>query len=201
MSDQVQELLKRVYEEGVNKAKAEAEQILSVATQEAEALKTNAESEAQKIVENARKQAEELSRNNASDLKMAAQQTISVIKQKLSDVILDKVFDAKTSEAFEEAAFLQSLIKETVEAWKNSMEDGSLLISENMKSKLDEHFLASLKGIFSGKLHIDFSPAMKNGFTISPADGSYRLSFTDEDFANLFKSFLRPRTVQLLFKD
>ncbi|NLO11970.1 MAG: V-type ATP synthase subunit E, partial [Candidatus Cloacimonetes bacterium] len=41
--------------------------------------------------------------------------------------------------------------------------------------------------------------AVKNGFNLVPADGGYKLSFTDEDFANLFKGYLRPRTSQILF--
>jgi V/A-type H+-transporting ATPase subunit E len=41
---------------------------------------------------------------------------------------------------------------------------------------------------------------MKKGFEIAPVDGTYKLSFSDEDFANLFKTYLRPRTKELLFE-
>ncbi len=201
MSDQVQELLQRVYEEGVNKAREEAAKIIETATQEAEEIGKKAETKAGEIVQSAQKKADELTKNTNSDLKMAAQQTMSVIKQKLADIILTESFEKNITAAFNDREFIKKLITETLQAWKSSMTEGTLLLSEKLRSELDEYFLASLKEIFAGKLDIDFSPLMKNGFSLSPTDGTYKLSFTDEDFTNLFKSFLRPRTNQLLFKD
>ena len=49
MSDQLQDLLQRVYEEGVNKAKAEAEQILDKAKAEAANIVQKAQAEADRI--------------------------------------------------------------------------------------------------------------------------------------------------------
>ena len=36
-------------------------------------------------------------------------------------------------------------------------------------------------------------------FTISPADGSFKVNFGEEEFENYFKDFLRPQLVQMLF--
>ena len=36
-------------------------------------------------------------------------------------------------------------------------------------------------------------------FSISPADGSYKVNFGEEEFENYFKEFLRPQLVQMLF--
>jgi V/A-type H+-transporting ATPase subunit E len=41
---------------------------------------------------------------------------------------------------------------------------------------------------------------MKSGFKVGPADGSYVISFTDEDFNNFFKAYLRPKSTELLFE-
>ena len=41
---------------------------------------------------------------------------------------------------------------------------------------------------------------MKNpGFTIVPADGSYKVSFGEDEFVAFFKEFLRPGLVEMLF--
>jgi len=40
---------------------------------------------------------------------------------------------------------------------------------------------------------------MDKGFQIGPKDGSYKVSFTDEDFKNFFKDYLRPGLIELLF--
>jgi V/A-type H+-transporting ATPase subunit E len=40
---------------------------------------------------------------------------------------------------------------------------------------------------------------MKQGFIIAPEDGTYKIKFEGDDFANLFKNYLRPRTKEILF--
>lgn len=197
MNDQLQDLLQRVYDEGVAKAKAEAENILSQSRYEAEQTIQAARREADTIVNEARRQAEELKKNTASDLKTAADHTISSVKQKITDLVLSASFEDKLKEDFTESEFLKKLIMEALSAWKNDA--GSIAISAAMRDKLDAYFVDSLKKMFDGGLKVDFSPVMKSGFSISPKDGSYKLSFTDEDFANLFKTYLRPRTGKILF--
>jgi V/A-type H+-transporting ATPase subunit E len=201
MSDQVQNLLQRVYEEGVNKAKEEAAKILESAKKEAEEITSKAGAAAEDILKSAQKKADDLHKNTNSDLKMAAQQTMSVIKQKLAELILSEAFEKSVTAAFDDQEFIKKLITETLQAWKASMSEGTLLLSEKLRADLDTYFLKSLPDVFGGELKVDFSPLMKEGFSLYPSDGTYKLSFTDEDFTNLFKSFLRPRTNQLLFKD
>lgn len=200
MNDQLQDLLKRVYEEGVAKANAEAETIISKAKTSADELLSQAKSEAEKIVSAAEKQAADLKKNTESDLAMAVNHSLSAVKQKITDLILSKAINAKLSQSFGDAEFVKKLIFEALSAWKQSSASGSITISETLKPLLDEFYLKSLKELFDNKLTIDFSPAMKKGFEIAPADGTYKLSFSDEDFANLFKTYLRPRTKELLFE-
>ncbi len=198
MSDQLQDLLQRVYDEGVNKAKAEAETILEKAKAEAENILTNAKTEADKTIAEAQKEAVDIAKNTDSDLKMAAQNTLSAVKQKLTEVLLSEAFDPKLKEAASDADFVKKLILEMVSVWKES--GGTVTISKSLEGKLDQHFAQSLSSSAGKGLKVEFSPQMKNGFAISPADGTYKLSFTDEDFSNLFKSYLRPRSNKILFK-
>lgn len=200
MNDQLQDLLKRVYEEGVAKANAEAEKIVATAKAEAADIAAKAKSEAEAMLKEAEKKAADLKKNTDSDLQMATNHSISAAKQKITDLILEKALNAKLSEAFNDMEMIKKLIYETLTAWKANSAGGSIVISEKMRPALDEYYLNSLKELFNNKLQIDFSPTMKHGFVISPQDGTYKLSFSDEDFANLFKSYLRPRTKELLFE-
>ena len=38
---------------------------------------------------------------------------------------------------------------------------------------------------------------IKTLFTVSPADGSYKVNFGEEEFMNYFKAFLRPQLVEI----
>ena len=40
---------------------------------------------------------------------------------------------------------------------------------------------------------------LKTLFSVSPADGSYKVDFGAEEFENYFKSFLRPQLIKMLF--
>ena len=198
MSDQLQDLLQRVYDEGVNKAREEAEAILAKAKEEAAELRAQAETEAEKTVSKAKQEAADIAKNADSDLQMAAQSTLSAVKQKLTEVLLSEAFDAKLKGAATDPDFVKQLILEMVASFKSS--GGRVSISKSLEGKLEEHFLKSLGETAGQGLQVEFSPQMKNGFAISPAGKDYKLSFTDVDFANLFKSYLRPRSNKILFR-
>ncbi len=197
MNDQLQELLGKVYEEGVAKANAEAQKVLEHANSEAVRILSAAKAQAEALVQEAEKQAANLKTNTEGDLKIAANHSLSVLKQEITDLVLTRSVDAGSKASFADAAFVQELIKAALSAWKES--SGQITLSSALKGKLEDAFIGSLNQLFAGKLHVEFSPQIKAGFTIAPLDGSFKLSFTDEDFANLFKHYLRPRTAKILF--
>ena len=147
----------------------------------------------------ASKKAQDIASNSSSDLKTAAAHSLSSLKTKITELILDKAFAGDIKAVSSDPEFIRKTLETVLEGWKKDHSDAAVTLSPELQSKLDENFLGRLKAIMDGKLNIDYNPVMKNGFTISPQDGAYKLSFTDEDFSNLFKSFLRPRTAALLF--
>jgi len=120
------------------------------------------------------------------------------LKQKVMTSLLANSLDKQTTAALQDSSFIQKLILEVLSKW--SPETSAVLtIPENKQKELEGFFKDSVKTVYQGKLKLDFSPVMKNGITIAPADGTFKLSFTDEDFANFFKSYLRPKAAQILF--
>jgi len=200
MSDQLQELLKKVYEEGVGKAEAEAGKSMDNAKQEAAKIKETAQKEADQILQKAKKEAEDLKKNTDSDLKLAAQHTINSLKSRITDLILSSVYDSKINSDLEDPQFTKQVILQSLEAWKSHSQDATISLPKAMEDKLEEQFIASMKKVLDNKLKIDFLANLKQGFVLAPQDGSYKISFTDDDFAMLFKSYLRPRTQKLLFE-
>jgi V/A-type H+-transporting ATPase subunit E len=49
-------------------------------------------------------------------------------------------------------------------------------------------------------LELKFDENLTSGFEITPADGSYRISFTDEVFENFLRDYLKPRLMEYLFE-
>ena len=199
MSEKLQGLLQRIHEEGVAKAREEARQILEEAQAQADELLKKAEADAAAVVESAKKKAEELDRNTRSDLKMGAQHLMTSLKQRITNLVLAKAVDERIGASFRENDFVKKLILETLKLWPERGQALNLTLPAAVQKDLEKWAKTALKDVLDGEVRVDFSPAMKNGFSVAPADGTYKISFTDEDFATLFRSMLRPRVQRLLF--
>ena len=199
MSEKLQGLLQRIHEEGVAKAREEARQILEEAQAQADELLKKAEADAAAVVESAKKKAEELDRNTRSDLKMGAQHLMTSLKQRITNLVLAKAVDERIGASFRENDFVKKLILETLKLWPERGQALNLTLPAAVQKDLEKWAKTALKDVLGGEVRVDFSPAMKNGFSVAPADGTYKISFTDEDFAALFRSMLRPRVQRLLF--
>jgi V/A-type H+-transporting ATPase subunit E len=79
--------------------------------------------------------------------------------------------------------------------------DMKVILSESNRDKLEDYFKNNLADELNKGLEVTFTKNMKSGFKIGPSDGSYIISFTDDDFTNFLKSYLRPKTSQLLFEE
>ena len=201
MENKLQELTEKIYAEGIQKAEDEKKEILERAKIEAGEILQNANAETEKIIEKANVQAGEIRKNVNAELKLTANQAISSIKQKISDIVTFKLIDEPVKEAYQDKDFVKNLIATLIKNWSASGTDSgiSLILPEKEKSDLGKYLESKQNEILQGGLDMGYDSEMTSGFKIGPADGSYRISFTDEDFSNFLKAYLRPRTNQLLY--
>ena len=75
----------------------------------------------------------------------------------------------------------------------------SIVISTADAEGLKKYFAANAKALLDKGVRIEEVNGTKSLFTISPADGSYKVNFGEEEFENYFKDFLRPQLVEMLF--
>jgi len=204
MNDKLQELTRKIYEEGLEKGKKEAEDILAKAKHDADELLKNARKEAERIIETAKKEAEELKKNVESELNLSSRQAINALKQKLTDLVVSRSIKDALDKSFDDKEFIQKIILAIVENWEKIDQSGgdiTIMLPEKDKNKFDEFLKGKVAESIRSGLNIDFEEGMKSGFKIGPADGSFRISFTESDFDNFFKQYLRPRTKKLLYGD
>ena len=74
-----------------------------------------------------------------------------------------------------------------------------IVISTADAEGLKKYFVANAKALLDKGVRIEEVNGTKSLFTISPADGSYKVNFGEEEFENYFKDFLRPQLVEMLF--
>lgn len=204
MENKLQKLTEKIYAEGVDKANKEAEEIITKAKEEADSVRKKAGKEADEIIEKAEKEAAEIKKNVSSEVKLSARQAINTIKQQITEIITAKSTGEKIKEAFDEKEFLQNVIVTAVKNWnpkESKSIDVTVLLPEKDQKELNDYFAGKQKSLLDAGLELKFDESMESGFKIGPKDDSYQISFTDEDFENFFRSYLRPRTTELLYSE
>jgi V/A-type H+-transporting ATPase subunit E len=202
MTSKIQQLTETIYNEGVQKAKEEAEAILKEAREKAAGIEKDALKKAEKKVTEAEEKALELKKQVDSEIKMTLNQAVSAMKQEITSLITMKVIQPSVKELFTDKDYLQKLISAVVKGWmeKESF-DVKVILPEQERNQLESFFKNNLADEMNKGLKVSFAQNLKSGFKIGPADGSYVISFTDEDFTNFLKAYLRPKTSQLLFEE
>ena len=204
MNDKLQELTQKIYNEGLEKGRKEADEIVENAKREADQIVSDAKKKADKIRDEAEKEAEELRKNVQSELAISARQSITAIKQRITDLISDKAVKDSIGKAFDDKEFIKDLITKLIKNWgeiEKSDKDVILFLSEDDRKKLEEALMGKAAKKIDGSLDIEFEEGIKSGFKIGPKDGSYKISFTEKDFERFFKQYLRPRTQKLFSEE
>jgi V/A-type H+/Na+-transporting ATPase subunit E len=200
MHTKLQELTDKIYQEGLEKGNAEAQQIVDKAKAEADRIISDAKSEAEAIVEGAKKKAAETRTNTESEIRLSGKQSLNALKQQVVDIVNGDIVKSSLNGVFEED-FLKKIIEITLANWSKSGQsmDISLLLPSDKEKSLSEYFKKEARHYIDKGLTVQFDTNLKSGFQLGPKDGSYKVSFTDEDFINFFKQYLRPKLVEFLF--
>jgi len=202
MDSKIQQLTETIYNEGVEKAREEADAILKEAKEKAEQIEKDAQKKADKIVEDANGKSEELKKQVDSEIKMTLNQAVSAMKQEITSLITMQVIQPSVKELFSNSDYLKKLISDVVKGWMDKEDfDLNVILPESDREELEKFFKNNLADELNKGLEVSFAKNLKSGFKIGPSDGSYVISFTDEDFTNFLKSYLRPKTSQLLFEE
>jgi V/A-type H+/Na+-transporting ATPase subunit E len=202
MENKLQELTQKIYSEGIEKANLEAEEILAKARADVEKMYGEAEKEARAIIEKAEKEAEELKNNVSTEVKLSARQAVNKVKQEITRLIIAKSTGKPVKEALDDREFMQKIILTAVKNWDPKSSAGidiAVILPEKDRKELDDYFTRKQKELLDRGLELKSDPGMQSGFKIGPGDGSYQISFTEEDFENFFRNYLRPRTTALLY--
>ncbi|MBR0322293.1 MAG: hypothetical protein IIX08_07890 [Bacteroidales bacterium] len=200
MQNKLQELTDKLYNEGLSKGKQEGEEILAKAKAQAEEIVAKAQAEAAQILAAAQKQAEEVKTKTASDVKMAASQSIAATRKDIETLIVGKMTDEAVKKALSTPDFIKEIIKAVAEKFTT---DGpvelALILPESLKKDLEPFVTKELATILNTGVEASFSKKVSGGFKIGPKEGSYFISFTEETFNQLISEYLRPTTKKLLF--
>ncbi|HDP54657.1 MAG TPA: V-type ATP synthase subunit E [Bacteroidetes bacterium] len=163
---------------------------------------SDAKKQAEQIIAQAKKEAEDFKKNVETEVGISTRQVVSSLKQDISNLLETKVIQTPISDALNDTEFIKSIIEVAVKNWNpNSTEKIALniIIPEKNEKELKEFISKKVMASLNHKLEVVPDKNLKYGFKIGPKDGSYLISFSDKDFENLFREYMRPRIVEMLF--
>ena len=196
MNTKIQELTDKIYREGVEKGNEEAGRIIAEAQSQKQSMISEAEAEAKRIIAEAEKQASELKKNTEAELKLFAAQSVEALKSEVANLITGDVVSANVKAAMADKAFMQQVILTLAKSWASQE---AFTIQSSEADALARYFESNAKALLNQGVKIEKVAGKSTSFTILPADGSYKVTFGEEEFVAFFKDFLRPQLVEMLF--
>ena len=194
--DKIQEITSKLYAEGIEKGKEEANKIVAEAKVLRDQIVEEAKKEAEQIVVSAKKETHEWKSNTESELKLFASQAVEALKSEITNLVTGKLSASNVKAALEDKTFMQKLITELVQNWSKNE---TLTIGVENSEELKQYISENAKYLLDKGLKIESVNGLKTGFILSPEDGSYRVKFGEEEFIEYFREFLRPQIQKLLF--
>ncbi len=203
MENKLQELTRKLYDEGLEKGRADADKLVSEARDEARKIVSEAEAQAAEIVRKAQTKAEDVEKNTLTEISLAGRQAVSKIKSEIASLIVAKSIGEGVKAAALDAAFIREMLVSVAKNW-NGADSGKVelqaLLPEDARAKLDAAFTKSAKTLLDAGIEVGWSKEVKTGFKVGAKDGGYYISFTDADLEALLGEYLRDKVYQLLFK-
>nr|WP_314781507.1 V-type ATP synthase subunit E [uncultured Treponema sp.] len=198
MEVQLQELVDKIKKDGVAAADEKAAEIIKAAEEKAKNIIEKAEAEAQESIKKAEAEALRFQKAAESSIDQAGRNTLISFRQGLLNE-LNAIIKAETVKNYD-SAVLKNLIPEAVKGWvkTGNTENLSVILADKDLKELESSLSAALKEHVSKGLELKADSKIAGGFRIGTKDGAAYYDFSAEAVADLFSSYLSPKTAEIL---
>ena len=201
-NNKLQELTQKLYNDGLEKGRTEAERLVAEAKEQAAKILADARAEADAIAKAAQDRAEDIAKNAMTEITLAGRQALSKIKSEIAEAIILKSTGAAVKAASIDATFIKDMLLAVATNWNASSAEVSLkaLLPEAKRAELDAAMQKSATELLKAGVEVGYSKEGKTGFKVGEKAGGYYISFTDESFDALLQEYLREKVANLLYK-
>lgn len=201
-NNKLQELTQKLYNEGLEKGRTEADRLVAEAKQEAAKIIADAKAEAEAVTKAAEVRAEDIAKNAMTEISLAGRQAVSKVKSELAEAIVAKATSDAVKAATIDSTFVKDMLLAVAKNWSAATTDVSLvaLLPEDKRKELDAAMQKSADELMKAGIEVGYSKEVKSGFKVGEKSGGYYISFTDESFDALLKEYLREKVANMLYK-
>ena len=203
MENKLEQLTRKLYDEGLEKGRAEADRLVSEAKAEASRIVAEAQAKADAIVKQAQERADDTAKNAMTEIALAGRQAVSKIKNEIAEAVVVKSTAAGVKAANLDGAFVKDMLLAVAKNWNGaagSKVELQALLPEAARTQLDTAMKAAAAELLSAGVEVGYSAEVRSGFKVAQKEGGYYISFSDDDFNALLGSYLRDKVRDLLFK-
>ena len=203
MENKLQQLTQKLYDEGLEKGRTEADKLVADAERRAEKIVADAERKAEEIVRAAERKAEDVAKNTMTEIALAGKQAVARIKSEIASLIVARATSEGVKSAVADPAFIKETLLSVAKNW-NGADSGKVelqaLLPEAQRASFDAAFAASAQELLAAGVEVGYSPEVKTGFKVGAKEGGYYISFSDADVEALLGEYLREKVSAMLFK-
>ena len=203
MENKLQELTKKLYDEGLEKGRAEADRLVGEAKNEAAKIVAEARAQAEEIVKKARDKAEDVEKNTMTEIALAGKQAAAKIKSEIASMIVAKATAAGVKEAALDPAFIKGDAAgrgRELERCRCGQGGTESPAARGRAHQARRGIRQERPGTARRRYRSGRSKEVKSGFKVGAKDGGYYISFSDADFDALLGEYLREKVSDMLFK-
>ncbi len=200
MTQELEALLEKIKEDGVDKARAEGDKIVKEARAKAETIVEDARSKAEKIVSEAEEEAGLLVRKGEESLRQSGRNIMLSMRQQLQERMVAVVRACLRADT-DAKAFAQAIANAVAQQLKGK-EGGDLevLVSRQDGKAMREHLLAALGKDLKKEPAITPTEHIESGFQLRFEKDDVLYDFSDRALAETLADFLSPRLNEILAK-
>lgn len=202
MENKLEELTRKLYDEGLEQGRAEADKLTEDARTKAAQTVAQAEEKAAHIVADAQRKAEDMKRNTATEMQLASRQAMAQLKEQMHGMIVAKTVSPAIHQAGIDPSFIKEMLLTVAKNWNgNSGEKVELeaLLPATVKEQFGKSFESSIKELLNNGIEVGYSAKVKSGFKIGAKNGGYYIDFSDQDFEALVGEFLKEKMSRILY--
>jgi len=197
MTEDIQSLIEKINQEGVQAAEAKAREIENQARVKADQIIARAKSEADKMLVEANERISKMQEKEKALLSQAGRDLLLVLHQELN-AMLDRlvVQELRASLAPEQMFKILSSIIQS--ACKQDKTEILVSLNKDDAEALENAFLAKLKEETKKEIVLKHSDGIRAGFVISFDAGKSQFDFSDQALSEYLGTYLKPKLKEIL---
>ena len=203
MENKLQQLTQKLYDEGLEKGRAEAGKLVADAEAQAAKIVADAKARAEAIVREAETKAEDVEKNTMTEIALAGKQAVAKIKQEIASLVVARATSEGVKSAVVDPAFIREMLLSVARNW-NGADAGKVelqaLLPAAEREKLDAAFAESARALLAEGIEVGYSERVRTGFRVGAKEGGYYISFSEADVEALLSEYLRDKVSDMLFK-